>query len=160
MPKDRNLLFVIADGERARFVRPAEDNTLHSDATLDPLPAPARSADLGPDHPGASCHTEPYARHAPRHDLYALEKSKFGRAVASWLNAGAADDSFEELVIVAPPRTLIAIRQRLNAATNAKVVGTLPKDLANTPDGELWPHLRWWICPARHDGVISHRPRG
>jgi protein required for attachment to host cells len=149
MPKNRNLLFVIADGEHVRFVRPADDNTLHSDAALESFSADKRSVDLGSDCPGASYHTGSSAHHvlAPHHDMQALEKARFGRAVAACLNGAAAADSFDELVIVAPPHTLVAVRQRLNAATDAKIVGTLAKDLAKTPNPELLPHLRWWIRP-------------
>jgi protein required for attachment to host cells len=151
MLKSGNLLFVIADGEHVRFVRPAEDNTFHSDATLDSFSAHKRPADFGSDHPGASCHPGSSAHHAlaPRHDMQALEKAKFGRAIAERLNAAAAANSFDELVIVAPPHTLVAVRQRLNTTTSARVVGTLAKDLAKTPDAELWPHLRSWIRPSR-----------
>lgn len=156
-PKKRNLLFVIADGEHARFVRSAEGHTLCSDATLDPVCADRSAADLDPAHPpvltvtGVSCHTGSAAHHAlaSRHDLLALEKARFGRAIATRLNAAAAANSFDELVIVAPPHTLLAVRQRLSAATNARLVGTLAKDLAKAPDGELWPHLQWWIRPVR-----------
>ncbi len=149
MANDRNILFVLADGEHARFVRLAEDNTLHGDATLGSFCAIQSATDPGSDEPTASCHTGSSAHHAPpsRHELHALEKARFGRAVATRLNAEAG--SFDELVIIAPPHTLIAIRQRLNAVTDGKIVGTIPKDLTQTPDGELWPHLRWWIQPAQ-----------
>jgi protein required for attachment to host cells len=153
MPINRNLLFVIADGEHVRFVRPAGDNTLHSDAVLESFSAHKRSAALGSDRPGASYHTGSSAHHvlAPRHDMHALEKARFGRTIAQRLNTAAADDGFDELVIVAPPHTLVAVRQRLDAATDAKIVGTLAKDLVKVPDHELWPHLRWWIRPPRRE---------
>src|SRR5271155_1108245 len=78
MPKDRNLLIVVADGEHVRFVRPAADNALHSEAELDSPAAHKQSADLGSDHPGASMHTGSSAHHAlaPRHDPHALAKVK------------------------------------------------------------------------------------
>jgi hypothetical protein len=54
---------------------------------------------------------------------------------------------FDELVIVAPPDVLIAIRERLDRATEARIVGTLKKDLVKTPDDELWPHIAKWVRP-------------
>lgn len=149
MPKDRKLLFVIADGEHVRFVRPAEDNALHSDAAMDSFTAHKRSADLGSDHPGASYHTGSSEHHAlaPRHDLHVLEKERFAQAVADQLNAVGAAGVFDELVIVALPHTLTAIRRELDTATDAKIIGTLHKDLVKTPDEELWPHLRLWVRP-------------
>jgi protein required for attachment to host cells len=149
MPKYRNLLFVIADGEHARFVRPAADNALHSDAAMDSFSAHKQSADLGSDHPGASSQSGSSAHHtfAPRHDLHAMQKDKFARAVAEQLNEAGAAKAFDELVIVAPPHTLSEIRRDLNAATDAMVIGTLQKDLVKTPDDELWPHVHTWVRP-------------
>jgi protein required for attachment to host cells len=153
MPKSRNLLFVIADGEHVRFVRPTEDNTLHSDAVLDSSSVHKRSADLGSDRPGAAFHSgsSAYNTLVPHHDLHVLEKVKFGRTIAQRLNLAAAGDEFDELVIVAPPHTLVAVRQRLNAATEARIVGTMAKDLVKVPDHELWPHLQGWVRPTRHE---------
>jgi protein required for attachment to host cells len=149
MPKDRNLLFVIADGEHARFVRPAEDNSVHADVALDSLSAHERSSDRGSDHPGASYHTGSSAHHAlaPHHDPHALEKEKFARVVAMRLNAIDAGGGFDELVIVAPSYTLAVICQHLGTDTNARIIGTLPKDLVKTPADQLWPHLRSWVRP-------------
>lgn len=149
MPKDRSILFVIADGEHARFVRPAGDNALHTQADLDSPAAHLRSADLGSDRPGATFHTGSTAHHGvqPRHDPHSLEKAKFARELADRLNADAAADRFEELVIVAPAHTLNAIQTDLNTAAKARVIGTLDKDLVKTPDHELWPHVRAWIRP-------------
>ena len=44
------------------------------------------------------------------------------------------------------------LREALDAATQAKLVGTLEKDLVKTPDHELWPHVREWVSPARRAG--------
>lgn len=149
MPGLQTLLFVIADGEHMRFVRPAEDNALHSDAAVASFAAHKRSSDLGSDPPGASYHTGSSAHHslAPRHDSHMLEKEKFARFVAERLNAAGAAKAFDELVIVAPPHIVSVIRQGLDTATDAKVVGMLAKDLVKTPDSELWPHVRHWVRP-------------
>jgi protein required for attachment to host cells len=149
MPDHQRLLFAIADGEHVRFVRPAEDNALRPDSAMDSFTAHKRSADLGSDHPGASYHTGSSAHHslAPRHDMHALAKEKFAHAVADQLNDAGAAGGFDELVIVAPPHTLSAIREELNRTTDAKIIGTLQKDLLKIPDDELWPHVRQWIRP-------------
>ncbi len=153
MPKIKNLLFVIADDAHARFVRPAAGNTFHNDAGIDwSCPSSRAAATASDDH--ANEPGQP-ADHAPatHHDFLALEKTRFCRAIATRLNAEAAADNFEELVVVAPPHTLLAIRQRLNAVTDTKLVGTMPKDLARLADAELWPHLRPWIHPNQHIGA-------
>jgi hypothetical protein len=104
MPKERNLLIVIADGERVRFVRPGEDNGLHSEATGEAAGEAAdahnRSSDLGSDHPGASMHSDATAHHALalRHDPHALAKQKFVHTVAQQLNARSAEGGFDETI--------------------------------------------------------------
>lgn len=155
MPRDRNLLIVIADGEHVRFVRPAADNALRSEATVDLPSVHRRSADLGSDHPGASVHTGSSAHHAlaPRHDPHALAKEQFAHSIAQQLNAGAAGGAFDELVIVAPAHVLSEICGALDTVTEATVVGTLAKDLVKTPDDELWPHVHTWVPPV-HRSVM------
>ena len=145
----KRLLIAVADGEHVRFVRPAADNALHGVASLDSVAAHKQSSDLGSDHPGASFHSDSTAHHAmaPRHDLHQLEKAKFARIVADQLNQASTQDTFDELLIVAPAHILAELREHLDASTNAKVIGTLAKDLIKTPDDELGPHLQEWVPP-------------
>ena len=149
MFKSRNLLIVVADGEHARFIRPAPDNAFRSDRALDSISAHKQSAALGSDHPGASFHTGSSAAHAemPRHDLHRMEKQKFAHLIGDELNAAAARAEFDELIVVAPAHVLAAIRNRLYVATRAALVATLKKDLVKTPDHELGPHLAKWVKP-------------
>jgi protein required for attachment to host cells len=155
MPKDRNLLIVIADGEHVRFVRPAEDNALRSASMGESLQVHKQSADLGSNHPGASVHTGSSAHHAlaPRHDPHALAKEKFAHSIARQLNAAAAGGKFAELVLVAPSHVLSELRAALDTAAEAKVVGTLAKNLVKIPDDELWPHVQTWVRPV-HRSVM------
>jgi hypothetical protein len=97
MPEHHRLLFVIADGERVRFVRPSADNAFGSDQSMDTFSAHKRSADLGSDHPGDSVHTASSAHHAlaPRYDVHELETENFARAVAAPLKTAAAADAFD-----------------------------------------------------------------
>ena len=161
MPRHRNLLILIADGEHARFVRPDLHNVMHRDEALDSLAAHKRSADLGSDRPGAAMHSDSTAHHAlaPRHDLHTLEKEKFAQFIARELNRAAAQNEFEELILVAPAHTLSVIREGLDGTAAARVVGSLAKDLVKTPDHELWPHLRAHI-PLAPPGVRPSHTTG
>lgn len=149
MLKNRRLLLVLADGEHVRFVRPGENNALRSDTTMDLLSAHKRSVDLGADHPGASLHSGSTSHHAlaPRHDPHLLEKQKFAQVVAERLNE--ENDTFDQLVLATLPHTLAAIRHHLSSTVEAKIVGTLPKDLIKTPDEDLWPHVKTWVAPVQ-----------
>ena len=74
---------------------------------------------------------------------------KFVRLVGELISAASGRGEFDELLLVAPPRALNELREALDAATQAKLVGALEKDLVKTPDHELWPHVREWVSPAR-----------
>ena len=155
MAKPLTLRIIIADGEHARFVQPDADNTLRTVGSLDSASAHLRSRDIGADRPGRAFESGASARHAvgPRHDLHAMEEEKFIRLIGEQVNAASGRDEFDELLLVAPPRALHELRGALDVATQAKLVGTLEKDLVKTPDHELWPHLREWVSQARRPAV-------
>jgi protein required for attachment to host cells len=151
MARPLTLWIVIADGEHARFVQPDVDNVLRTTSSLDSSSAHLRSREIGTDRPGRSFESSGGAHHAvgERHDLHAMEKQRFVRLIGDKINAGAAHKEFDELLLVAPPRALSELRETLDASAQAKLVGSLEKDLVKTPDYELWPHVREWVSPAR-----------
>ena len=151
MARPLTLWIVIADGEHARFVQPDDHNVLRGIRALDSASAHLRSRDIGSDRPGRSFESSGGAHHAvgERHDLHTMEKERFVRLVAEEINAASARGEFDELLLVAPTRALSELREALDAAAEAKLVGVLDKDLVKTPDHELWPHVREWVSPAR-----------
>lgn len=71
----------------------------------------------------------------PRVDWHQFEKSRFAKSMAAILNKGRADGDFDELVLVAPPRTMGDLRAALDKPTRASVSAELTKDLtAEHPD--------------------------
>jgi protein required for attachment to host cells len=155
MARPLTLRIAIVDGEHARFVQPDADNMLRRVGSFDSASAHLRSRDIGSDRPGRAFESAARARHAigARHDLHTLEKEKFVRLVNEQLSAASARGEFDELLLVAPPRVLYELREVLDAAMQAKLVGTLEKDLVKTPNHELRPHVREWVSPARRPGV-------
>ena len=143
MPKRSRLLIIVADAEHARFIRSAGDAKLHEETAFDSTALHKQSSDLGADRPGAAMHTGSTAHHAlaPRHDPKDLETAKFAQFVARQVNAAAAEDAFDALVLVAPPHSLEPLRAALDSSADARIIGTLPKDLVKTPIGALWPHI-------------------
>jgi len=126
------LLFALADGEHARFVRPAEeDNTLRSSSRV--------LAEEG--HAGAADH---------HHNLH---KEKFAAWVAEQLNQHAG--SYDELVLVAPAHTQNIIRGHLGKEAQAKIVGTVDKDLTKISDHDLWPHVKQWVRPVHRQKLLN-----
>lgn len=154
MVKHSTLWFVLADGEHARYLTPNAEHSLVAAGAMTSDQAHQRSADLGTDRPGRVHESASPSRHAtaPKHDLHAMEKVKFEHAVAAELNEASDKGVFDRLVLVAPAHALEEIRAALSAATQAKIAGTLPKDLVKVPNAELLPHLTEWIHPKPREG--------
>lgn len=148
MPTPPKLLIVIADGEHARFVRRTTATGFRTERRFDSIAAHRKSSDLRSDRPGASFHTGSTAHHAvtPRHDPHEMEKEVFASALAEELNDLPAD-TFEQLILVAPPATLDIIRSRLAPGVRPRVIATLAKDLVKIPEADLWSHLHGVIPP-------------
>ena len=151
MVQHHNPCFVVADGGHARFVRPAPDNALHTVETFDSATVHHRSHDLGSDRPGRSFESGSPTRHGytPRQDPHEAEQVRFARLVGEKICQSSAEGAFNELILVAPPDILSEVKGALDKATEAKLVGTLAKDLVKVPDHELWPHLQEWARPVR-----------
>ena len=153
MTRPLTLRIAIADGEHARFVQPDANYVLRTVSSIELGVRPPSFAGPGfrpawslvrKRQPRASC-----CRRAAR---LAQDGEGHVRAiVAEQLNAASARDEFDELLLVAPPRALHELREALDPATKAKLVGTLERDLVKTPDHELSPHVREWVSP-------EHRP--
>lgn len=67
---------------------------------------------------------------------------RFAKTVAGWINAKAGETDVQRLCLVAPSRTLAAIRRQLSLQASAKLVRVLDKDLTKTPDHKLGDWLQ------------------
>jgi protein required for attachment to host cells len=141
---------LVADGERARVVSPAERTgqfatRIAFDAASARLPRDAGAGEVDRRFEAA----EP-GHHAekPARDPKALGEQGFAASVAHHINAHALKRDFDQLVLVAPGRTLHHLREALGAQAAAKVVGSMSKDYAALSDHDLSPHLaQWWLAP-------------
>jgi protein required for attachment to host cells len=151
MARPLTLCIAIADGEHARFVQPDANNVLRTVQAIDSASAHLRSSDIGSDRPGRAFESTGSAHHGvgQRHDLHRMEEAKFVRMVAEQLNAKVTNGELDELLLIAPSHAMHELQGALDAATKARLVGTLEKDLVKTPDHELWPHVQQWVSPER-----------
>jgi protein required for attachment to host cells len=145
--KPKKTWIVIADGMHARILRqdkrgaplaPALDQELYEPA------AHGFSRDLKSDAPGrAFDSTGSGGRHAmePRTDPKTHEKQVFARRVAELVNDAALRKSFDQLVLVAPPKTLGELRTQLGENAKRLIIGEIDRDLVKTPASELPGHL-------------------
>lgn len=138
-------LIVVADGSRARFFRPEADKLVS--AGLSDLVSPRsrqRPRTLASDSPGRGFSSaRGGARHAlePQQDYHKLEKHRFMAVVAAALDAANASRAFDELILVAPRRSLGELRELLSAAVRRRICEEVPKDFTNEPVGRLRQRL-------------------
>lgn len=143
----KTIWFVVTDSARAHFYNVNEGVTglLHIPNDLADPDARLPARDLKSDKPGRSFASSGGGeRHAiePHHDYHKMEKHKFILAVAEALDKAAAAGQFDELVLVAPSRSLGELRAALSHQVQARVAAELGKDLTKHPSDELWEHLK------------------
>jgi protein required for attachment to host cells len=140
----------VADGEHARVVAPVEA-VGHFATRIAFDPASARlHADAAAG--AVALHTEVAApgrtAQHPTHDPKVQGERGFAVSVARHLDAHALNHDFDQLVLVAPGRTLHHLRAALGPQATAMVVGSATHDYVKLADHDLSPHLaQWWLAP-------------
>ncbi len=143
--KHKETWVLIADGMRARILK-WQGHDRFTAALGQEMYDPAvhgHSRDLKSDRPGRAFDPGSGAHHAiePRHDPHQQEKHLFTRRVAQMIDAAAARNAFDRLILVAPPKTLGDLRTMLGAVAAKRVIGDVHKDLIHTPINEIASHL-------------------
>jgi protein required for attachment to host cells len=139
-PIRHNALILVGDGQKALFLRnrgtpQALDLAVEEilDGGFNP---PTR--EQGTDRPGRAMQSVGSARSAVEQtDWHWLEEQKFAGTIAEALYRAALDNSFTELVIVAPPKILGILRQTLHKLVTERIAGELPKTLTTTPVDQI-----------------------
>jgi protein required for attachment to host cells len=141
--KPIKTLYVIADGGRARFVERDDSGAFRTITSFVSTELHDRSHDLGLDRPARVKESANTARHAvePRHDLHLAAKEDFVKAVAGEIDVEHGRKRFDKLVLVAPPRVLTELKDKLSQAMADLAGEGLQKDLTKVPDHDLAEHL-------------------
>lgn len=124
---------VVADGEKALFLRNEGDATypdLQVVRELGQENPPTR--EQGVERPGRySNGPSPHNSAFDEADWHRLGKERFADEIARLLYRMAHRGDFDELVIVAPPVVLGAMRKKLHQEVSDRVAAELPKTLTN-----------------------------
>ncbi len=134
-----DALVLVADGRKSLFLRNegdaeflnlvVEDQRAHADL---------KDGDMKSDAPGRSFSSVGSHRSAIEEtDYHQQEEDRFAADTAALLAKRAQRNEFEELIIVAPPRTLGELRQHYDKAVEGKIVAEVDKDLVNHPIDKL-----------------------
>ncbi len=70
-------------------------------------------------------------------DFHELEENRFAAETAAMLKGRALRNEFDSLVVVAPPRTLGALRKHYHKEVEKRLVAEVAKDLVNAPVAEI-----------------------
>lgn len=154
IPKDSVVL--VADGRKSLFFRNAgspmsprlvveekevQDNPPDRDQASD-RPGRAFTA-AGSPNTGSAVSMGANNRSAYQEtDFHDLEENRFAADTAEALRMRALDNDFEALIVVAPPRTLGALRKRYHKEVETRLHAEVPKDLVNMPVPEIERILR------------------
>ena len=138
------ILFVLADGSRARFVRRSPQTgdfvTVREVDGGDRLREVRAWAQSHP--PGRSFQSAPAARSAVGpEDPYRQVKADFMEQIADAARMLAAEDATVGMVLIATRRLLPVLRR--DVGPHVRVLNELGKDLTKVPDHELRP----WLAP-------------
>ena len=96
----------------------------------------------GSDRPGrALSGVEPNRSTVEQTDWHDIEKHRFARIVASALNSLLQQSRAEQVVIVAPPRTLADLRQSFSPAVEKLIVAEIAKDLISLTVSDISQYL-------------------
>jgi protein required for attachment to host cells len=135
-----NSFVVVADGEKMLFFRNTGDgdfpkleverkreqeNPADRDQKSD---APGRTFDTS-GGAGRSAYEET--------DYHALEEARFAAETAEMLRKRALRNEFENLIIVAPPKTLGELRKHYHKEVERRLVGEIAKDLTGHPVDQI-----------------------
>ena len=124
-------LILVADGQRFLFLRNHGD--LKNPALIVEISGehPGQSTrEQGSDQPGRAFASVGSRRSAVEQtDFHQIEKDRFASEAAGLLNGLAQNGDFEELIVVAPPRTLAELRKHYAKAVSSRIVAEVDKDL-------------------------------
>lgn len=137
-----DTLFLIADGEKALFLRNDGDEkylnlVVENTREIDNPPNREQAANRrgrmfdGTGHKSAVDDT----------DWHQLAKDRFAAELSDILYKRAHQGDFEKLVIVASPSTLGEVRQQLHQEVSDKILYEVDKDLTNHPLDQIEKQL-------------------
>jgi protein required for attachment to host cells len=144
---------LIADGAKARVLaHDRKSRTLSPAFPHEFTGSTAQSKEIASDRQGRSFDSagrgQPgdvggQGRHAmePRTDPQRYAEYSFARDLARHLQDAANNHRFDDLVLVAAPKTLGDLRELLPATVKKRISAEVDKDLTNVPERDLPKHL-------------------
>ena len=139
MQVPHNSLVLVADGKKMMFFRnqgdaqypvlKVEQAEEHQDL---------KTGEQRTDAAGQASSPQGHARSAiEQTDFHQQEEDRFAAHTADLLKARALSNDFEQLIIVAPSRTLGELRKHYHKEVEQRLAGEIAKDLVNHPVDQI-----------------------
>lgn len=142
--KPQRTWILVADGGGARiFESVGQGRGVHLVSGTESRVDNPASHELGQERPGRVYESVGTARHAvePKRDPHRALEALFANQLATMLANYSANNSFDRLVIVAPPAMLGELRKDIKPALREKVIAEIDKDLSKVPSNEIAAHI-------------------
>lgn len=142
MQVPHDAMVVVADGRKLLMLRNEGDaEFLNLQVVQKQSHANPRTSDQTTDSSGRSAAPAGHGTMGET-DFHQLEEDRFAAEVAAMLRAQALQNAFESLIIVAPPKTLGALREQYHSSVTDRLAGELAKDLTGHPLPDIERALR------------------
>nr|WP_294851547.1 host attachment family protein [uncultured Sphingomonas sp.] len=140
MPLRNNALVLVTDGRKTLFFRNEGDvNQMDlRTETHEERDEASFNRDLVTDGPGSNFQSAGYGHSTYQEtDVKQLEEDRWAWTAAEDVNKRALANDFDELVIVAPPKTLGELRKKLHKEAQKRVVAEIPKEMTGRTVAEI-----------------------
>jgi protein required for attachment to host cells len=133
-----DAVVLVGDGRKALILRNHGDE-VHPNLKVEALFEQENPAthEQGADRPGRTNDAFGNKSAMEQTDWHRLEEDRFAKEIADTLYGLAHAGRFDELVVVAPPRTLGELRRAFHAEVRKRVVAEVDKDLTGHPISEI-----------------------
>jgi len=136
MPLANNALVLVTDGRKTLFFRNEGDEnqidlrTENVDERED-----LKDGEMKTDAPGGIGQGGGYSGRVAYEetDFHQQEEDRWAVAAAEQVNKRALQNDFEQLVIVAPPKTLGVLRKKLHKEAERRLLCEIPKEMTRRP---------------------------
>ena len=136
MPLANNALVLVTDGRKTLFFRNEGDENQIDLRTEDfDEREDLKDRDMKSDAPGAIGQGGGYSGRVAYEDtnFHQQEEDRWAAAAADRVNRRVLRNDFDQLVIVAPPKTLGVLRKKLHKEAERKLLCEIPKEMTRRP---------------------------
>jgi protein required for attachment to host cells len=135
MPLANNALVLVTDGRKTLFFRNHGDENqidLRTEDFDERRDAPDR--EMKSDAAGSSKQSFGFGRPAlGETDFHQQEEDRWAHAAAEAVNKRVLQNGFDQLVVIAPPKTLGLIRKKLHKEAERRLLCEIPKEMTGRP---------------------------